>query len=487
MRTCIAIALLLGGIAAQQPMNQYTSNTYWLGGAADPRVLMLGPGGRIFTGCGDGSVRILEDNDNNGVVDNVINFVFGAWSCHGLAWKPNGATGYDLYVSHLTAPSGGTGTITCFTDLTGDDIFDVVTTVVLTLPSGAHQVNNIKLDATGQWLYIAQGATANTSAGGGAMVARVASNAVNVLWGSPQVIVVGTGLRNPWGIEFHPSGELFATDNGRDDLGATDPPDEFNRVVMGQDYGFPTVSGMPPVGNPTTAPIGLFESHASANGFAFDNGSMLTGFVNQVFVAEWGNWNGITPTPVGQKIVQGNLHQRTNGSWVLNSWDFLANCGHPLDVEIGALGELFFTVQWGVPNWPEGVYRVVPTHGISVKLSGVPELGNIINVTVRCPGLPGHLSKVAASAGTGPLPTALGGLGLSWDWIFDISLTPNPYLSFAPAGLLNAQGLSSGPDHVYIPVLPVLSGFTLYIAAATFDPFTLVPSAVSPTARILIL
>ncbi|MSR74131.1 MAG: hypothetical protein EXS14_01495 [Planctomycetes bacterium] len=467
-------------------MNQYSVNAFWQGGSADPRVLMRGPGGRLFTGCGDGSVRILEDNDNNGVADNVITFVAGTWGPHGLAWKPNGI-GYDLYVSHLTSPAGGTGMITMFTDVNGDDIFETVTTVMLNLPLGAHQVNNIKLDATGQWLYIAQGASSNTSAGSGALVARVASNAVNVPWGSPLVTIVGSGLRNPWGIEFHPSGALFATDNGRDDLGPTDPPDEFNHVVMGQNYGFPAVSGIPPSGNTTTGPIGLFAPHCSANGFAIDTGTMMTGFANQVFVAEWGSWNGIAPTPQGERIVQGNLHQRSNGSWVLNSWDFLTNCGHPLDVEIGAQGELFFSVQWASGTFVEGVYRVVPTHGIAVKLSGLPELGQSINVTVRSPSRPGHLYKVAASAGTGPIPTPLGGLGLSWDDLFLYSLTPNPWLNFAAVGVLNAAGVSNGPDVVNIPVLPILSGLTLYIAAATFDPVTVQPTAVSPTARLLIL
>jgi|GEM_PF-4026203 glucose/arabinose dehydrogenase len=471
---------------AQQASDQYTISPFWLGGAADPRVLEAVPGNRVFVGCGDGTIRILTDADNNGIAEAAALFVSSVWGPHGLAWKQNGP-GYDLFVAHLTAPGGGTGQITLFTDLNGDDIFDVVTTMVMNLPLGAHQVNNIKLDPSQQWLYIAQGATSNSTAGGGACVAKIPVTAQNLVWGTPQIQIVATGLRNPWGIEFLPNGTLFATDNGRDDLGPSDPPDEFNHIVQGGDYGFPAVSGMPPAGNTTRAPIGLFESHSSACGFAIDKGNLLTGFVHQVFVAEWGNWNGLAPTPRGQKIVQGNLHQRSNGTWVLNSWDFLANCGHVLDVDVGPTGALFFSVQWGGPGWLEGVYHVVPTHGTALKMSGLPELGQTIQVSVHSPSRPGHLYKVAASMGTGPIPTALGNLGLTWDDIFVWSLSGNIYLNFAPTGILNAQGIGAGADSVLIPNLPVLSGFTLYLAAATFDPVTIALTSVTPTAHLLML
>lgn len=489
MRLLAILALAVaaaGAVSGQQSFNQYQSNLYWASGAADPRVLMLGPGARLWVGSGDGTVRILEDNDHNGVVDNVRLFVAGVFSPHGLAWRPAGA-GYEIFVAHLTSAFGGTGQITRFIDADGDDVFESVVFVVLNLPSGAHQVNNIELDPSGQWLYLAQGAQSDSVPGGGAVVARVSPQAQNLLWGSPQVQVVATGMRNAWGIEFHPSGELFATENGRDDQGPAQPPEEFNRVVLGRDYGFPAVSGMPPAGHPSEPPVGLFETHTSANGFAFDTGSLLTGFEGQVFVAEWGSWPGITPSPVGRKIVQGNLHQRANGSWELASWDFLAGCGHPLDVEIGPAGELFFSVQWGVPGWPEGIHRVVPAHGIALRLQGVPEPGQPIQVTVRSPSRPGHVYQVAASAGTGPLPTALGDLGLSWDDLFVLSLTPNPWLVFAPWNTLDANGVSAGANVVNLPPLPALQGFVLYLAAVTVDPLSGQLSSISPTARLRIL
>ncbi len=52
------------------------------------------------------------------------------------------------------------------------------------------------------------------------------------------------GLRNSVGFDWAPwSGELFATDNGRDLLGDDFPPCELNRIVAGGFYGWPFING----------------------------------------------------------------------------------------------------------------------------------------------------------------------------------------------------------------------------------------------------
>lgn len=481
-----AAALALPPAAAQPAFNQYVVTPYWSAGSTNPRALMRDDLGRIWVGSGDGVIRILEDFDQNGTVDNVKIFVAGTFSPHGLAWRPNGG-GRDIYVAHLTAPFGGTGQITRFIDANGDDVFESVVSVVLSLPTGAHQVNNIKFDSTYTWLYIAQGATGDSSPGGGALIARVDSFAQNLIWGSPSIEIHATGLRNAWGIEFHPSGALFATDNGRDDQGADTPPDEFNHIVQGGNYGFPAYGGTPPPGSGTLGPAGLLEAHVSANGFTIDQDLGMTGFVNQVFIAEWGSWPGITPSPRGQKIVQGNLHQDSGGTWHLFTRDFLNDCGRPLDVESGLQGDIFFTVQQATPNWPVGVYRVASASGISVKLQGTPEAGQQLAAVVRSPSRPGHVYQLGASLGTGPIPTTAGNLGLSPDTLLFYSLMPNPYFVFTPLGILGPTGTSNGADVINLPAIGGLSGFTFYVAAITLDPVTGAFSAVSPTATVIVL
>ena len=56
--------------------------------------------------------------------------------------------------------------------------------------------------------------------------------------------IYATGLRNSVGFDWQPgTGDLYATDNGRDLLGDDIPPCELNRVVRGGFYGWPFAYG----------------------------------------------------------------------------------------------------------------------------------------------------------------------------------------------------------------------------------------------------
>ena len=56
--------------------------------------------------------------------------------------------------------------------------------------------------------------------------------------------VFAEGIRNAVGFVFHPvTGEIWATENGRDLLGDDIPPDEINIVREGQHYGWPFCFG----------------------------------------------------------------------------------------------------------------------------------------------------------------------------------------------------------------------------------------------------
>ena len=56
--------------------------------------------------------------------------------------------------------------------------------------------------------------------------------------------IYANGLRNSVGFDWAPwSGELYATDNGRDMLGDDFPPDELNLIVKGGFYGWPYLHG----------------------------------------------------------------------------------------------------------------------------------------------------------------------------------------------------------------------------------------------------
>ena len=55
--------------------------------------------------------------------------------------------------------------------------------------------------------------------------------------------IYARGLRNSIDFDWTPwSGELYATDNGRDMLGDNFPPDELNLIQQGGFYGWPTTT-----------------------------------------------------------------------------------------------------------------------------------------------------------------------------------------------------------------------------------------------------
>ena len=142
--------------------------------------------------------------------------------------------------------------------------------------------------------------------------------------------LVAWGLRNPYGIGFHPDGRLFVTEHGSDERGARwiiGDPDDFYEIREGAWYGWPDFAsgirlddphwgeggtGHEPVlaefpdPNPPK-PVASFEAHAAANGFAFSTDADF-GFVGQAFVALFGDLAPVTTprqvVPAGFKVVR---------------------------------------------------------------------------------------------------------------------------------------------------------------------------------------
>jgi glucose/arabinose dehydrogenase len=101
-------------------------------------------------------------------------------------------------------------------------------------------------------------------------------------------------LRNPFDIAFHPeTNELFATDNGRDDLGMDAPFEELNHIVQGGDYGYPGCWNKhdQPGCEEAIAPVAFFESHSSANGVDIYGGQTFPAqYQGNAFVTIFGSW-----------------------------------------------------------------------------------------------------------------------------------------------------------------------------------------------------
>ncbi|MBI2561619.1 MAG: PQQ-dependent sugar dehydrogenase, partial [candidate division NC10 bacterium] len=97
--------------------------------------------------------------------------------------------------------------------------------------------------------------------------------------------IFARGIRNAVGITFHPrTGELWATNNGRDWLGDDFPPDTILVVKDGAHYGWPHCNGLrvpdPDFGRPdfckiTAPPVVEIQAHSATLGLAFYTGNMF--------------------------------------------------------------------------------------------------------------------------------------------------------------------------------------------------------------------
>lgn len=138
--------------------------------------------------------------------------------------------------------------------------------------------------------------------------------------GFANVTRVAHGIRNSVGVEWTPNGDLWFTDNGRDQWDpdhADRPPDELNVVrrnaTPDQHYGFPQCFGVDLIDHqfnshnscaPFVGAVQPLGAHVASLGLRFYNGSMFpSGFGNSFIIAEHGSWDADPPTGYRLSIV----------------------------------------------------------------------------------------------------------------------------------------------------------------------------------------
>ena len=112
--------------------------------------------------------------------------------------------------------------------------------VIANLPSGADHVSRTIGFSPSSKMYVSVGSSCNLCQESDSRRAAIVEyNADGTSAG-----VFAEGLRNAVGFVFHPdTGEIWATENGRDYLGDDLPPDEINIVRAGRNYGWPYCYG----------------------------------------------------------------------------------------------------------------------------------------------------------------------------------------------------------------------------------------------------
>jgi len=294
-------------------------------GLSNPTSLAFGPDGRLYVSQSNGRISAVTDTDGDGLGDRVDGFAEGFVSPLGLAWRGN-----DLYV-------GSRGTVSVVRDTNGDGRAEASNDIITGLPVGRHQTNGLAFGPDG-WLYIGQGSIDDHGEYG------IVPLEASILRANPDgtdLAVYASGLRNPYDLAFHPvTGELFATDNGRD-TPATGVSDELNVIVEGGHYGWPDCwdVGEGTHCEGTIPPVVELPEHSSADGLAFYTGRLFPSqYQNVLFIALWGANSG--DPAIGKKVVAVVL-TRSGTDWQGTVYDFAWGFANPLDVTVGPDGALY--------------------------------------------------------------------------------------------------------------------------------------------------
>ena len=258
MKRRLTVLLALAGLGGLSPQS----------GAATPKVVAKGipfatnvvfdPAGGMWVTSGAGGANGTDGVwyvPKGGKPRHVVHRLRTAL---GLRWA-----GGKLYVAHITSASNGR--VTAFTGFDGGR-FAKRSIALDGLRVGRHTTDSIVQGPDGR-LYVGVGSTFDNHGRPGRVVS----------WrpGSHTPRLEATGLRNPYGLAFH-GADLLVTDNGRDDLGETRPPEELDRFDPAgpvADFGFPRCfdqGGSACAGK--LGPIATFPAHASTDGLAVKGG-----------------------------------------------------------------------------------------------------------------------------------------------------------------------------------------------------------------------
>jgi glucose/arabinose dehydrogenase len=282
-----------------------------------------------------GFVVALRDTNNDGRADIIKRF--GPDSLHGNG----GGTGIGIYNSQLYAEESGAkaGSIVRYA-ISTDSMTPTSAsqTIISALPlSGDHPMHPFAIALSGE-IYINSGSPSNscqvknrtlespgrkpcpellTRAG----IWRYDANKTNQRFSPAERYA--TGIRNAVGIAFDPSGQLYSTQHGRDQLfenwpklytadrGQNLPSEELLKIEAGGDYGWPYCyfdgfqrklvlapeyggDGGNAVGDCATkkGPEAFFPAHWAPDGLLFYTGAMFPArYKGGAFIAFHGSWN----------------------------------------------------------------------------------------------------------------------------------------------------------------------------------------------------
>lgn len=291
-----------------------------------PTGLTVDDSGRVYAISADGTVHLFVDQDGDGRADLDSQFSYGFVTPLGIALHPQSG---DVLISSNRK-------ISLLRDRDGDLVADEAVNLVNNLPVGLHQNDNLKFGPDG-WLYMGVGSTCDACQEADPRSATIMRFDPLTYAGE----VFATGFRNPYDLAFHPlTGDLFATDNGRDELGDDVPGEELNHVVQGGDYGWPGCWDIFQGDDclATIPAIGFFRAHSSANSLDFyTHNRFPAGYYHNLFVTILGSWliSGVETGVARVVLTPAGASYNTEISW------FAQWAGRPLGLIVGPDGALY--------------------------------------------------------------------------------------------------------------------------------------------------
>lgn len=274
--------------------------TIFAQGLGKPRFMAYNAEGVLFVAeMGAGRVVALPDRNDDGVADETVVVAEGLDRPSSLAFHQGWLyVGETSRVSRLRLDEGLRAAET--------------EVVVSDLPTkGFHVTRTVVLGPDGR-MYLSAGSSCNVC-----LEEDERRAAISVYEGDgSQGRLFARGLRNAVGLALNPwTGELWATNNGRDWLGDDEPPETIYVVRDGLDYGWPRCHNGriidPDYGQRGDCegiepPVIEMQAHSAPLGLAFYDGDQFPEiYRGDLLVAFHGSWNRSQPT--GYKVVHISL------------------------------------------------------------------------------------------------------------------------------------------------------------------------------------
>ena len=316
-----------------------------------PRVITFDPAGTMLVSLpSTGRVVALPDMDHNGRADRVVEVVANLKRPHGLAFSREPQPRLliaeeDRVVAYAYNPE---------TFLIGQP------ENIATLPGdGGHSTRTILFlpPPAENRLLISVGSSCNVCEERDWRRAKILVLDLN----NRKLETFAYGLRNAVFMAVHPeTGDIWASEMGRDYLGNNLPPDEVNIVEMGNDYGWPGCYGkniadteylgadaaVGACSGKTPSKIDI-QAHSAPLGLDFfPSQGWPPKYRKNLLVAYHGSWNRTVPT--GYKVVLFNFDDQGN---LLGRQDFVSgwlrekkiSIGRPVGIRIRDNGMIFIS------------------------------------------------------------------------------------------------------------------------------------------------